>query len=401
MGKILHIMSSLPSQSNRLSLQLRYAEKKWITELIYLGSEQNTQTNFENKVTTIKCLPNWPKKPLNSNYLISKLFGGLRIFINYVKLIQTLIRSDADILHAHENNTLWIAVFWVKVLGRNLVWDPHDYFHEALKKGVFGSYRTKIYFERLLIKNNIPVIVVSSGMKRLYNEMYNYSNLTLIQSYPHITQKKQFISGINFQKEILKILGKRLNNFDGRIRIVYPGQIKPDRIELDFIKKIGLSKNVSLDLFGYDPNFTYTSQILSYIEQNNITNIRLMGRYTPSNIIEILQDYHFAIFPYPNNLTNISICLPNKFYQCIEATLPIVVSDMEELGSIVNNYSLGYVFPSKRYENVEKFFNEFVLSSHEYEKMVSNVLSYSQYVIDYNKQQQDLLKLYSEICNNN
>ncbi len=128
--KVLHIGCVHPSRSNRLALQLRYAAPSLRTQVIHLFWKAPGYGHESDFCADIRFVPNWPARNDDDVYLIRRAKNLVRRYLNAIKVIGWLWNSDADLLHACENSSLWALALWVVVFRRPAVWNPHDYFHE-------------------------------------------------------------------------------------------------------------------------------------------------------------------------------------------------------------------------------------------------------------------------------
>ena len=182
---------------------------------------------------------------------------------------------------------------------------------------------------------------------------------------------------------------------DRGLKIVYPGLIKPERLEVQLLLALGQLENVALDIYGIEGAGGYQQELLAAIKAYSIRNVSFKGAYTSGNIGGLLQEYHFALFPYPVTYANVDFCLPNKFFQCIEATLPLITTDMKEMGGLVKRHHLGHVFPSRDYDSLRRICSEAAIDSEAHAQFVRNVYRYGTEVVNYPNQQRAMLEVYA------
>ncbi len=391
--KVLHIGCVHPSRSNRLALQLRYAAPSLRTQVIHLSGKTPGYRHESNFCADIRFVPNWPARS-DDVYLIRRAKSLVRRSLNALKVIGWLWSSDADLLHAHENSSLWALALWVAVFRRPAVWDPHDYFHERLRlRSRFGRLNRKEILERIIVRRNTQILVVSTGMEERFAGMYPRARVRTIKNYS--ADRDSFgdtRTATVPTPESLVAIRKELAS--GKIRLVYPGLIKPERIELALIEVLGKIPGIELDIYGIDRSETYQARIEATLANEKIDNIRLMGAYSCENVVSILADYHYALFPFPVTNENLDFCLPNKFFQCIEARLPMITTDMKEMGGIINQFGLGFVFPSGDNASCAEFLRNCCVSGDDYLARVSRILTYQATELDYRQQQSVLLDTY-------
>jgi glycosyltransferase involved in cell wall biosynthesis len=395
MNKILHIGYLHPARSNRLAVQLQYTATSMEAQVINLSEKLNDNKDATECCHDIRYVPNWPARIDDDPYLIRRTKSLVRRLLNSFIVLGWLWRSDAALLHAHENASIWFITVWVTVFRRPAVWDPHDYYHERLRqRSRFGRFNIKEILERLVILQNTPILAVSEGMKERFAETYPDARVEIVNNYSaDRSADGGFTNGEARTPEAIACARDRLAN--GKIRLVYPGLIKPERIELSLIRAIGKIPEIELDIYGVDATAAYQKKIEAVLSQNGINNIHFKGAYASDNVISILADYHFALFPYPITHENIDFCLPNKFFQAIEAGLPLIVTNMKEMGGIINRFGLGFVFPSGDYSSCKEILEKQSIRSESYIGQVRNVLNYQARQIDYEQQKAALLDTYA------
>jgi glycosyltransferase involved in cell wall biosynthesis len=395
----IHVASVFPKTSNRLALQCDYTRDNWNIELLHLRAKNAASATSDNKSLRTYFLPQWPDFRAPENYLTRRFRSLVRRIVNFAALHVMLFRSRADLLHAHENSSLWALAFWVLILRRPAVWDPHDFFHTSLRK-LQRPYHQKwqMFLERAIVGHGTPVITVSEGMQERYRELFPDAQVIILRNYSS-HRARPVDSPDNLNETALRLVKHRNRIAGGTIRLVYPGLIKPDRFSLELIKQLGTTPGVSLDIYGEDRSTTGVnlSALEKLMHDKQISNVRLRGRYTSDSIVPILGNYHFVILPYKLGNPNIDFCLPNKFYQCIEAGLPLITSDMKEMGGIISRFGLGYVFSSDDELSCLSIITESRPTDFGYLDLVRNVLRYQLEEVDYHREQSLLHSIYAQV----
>lgn len=365
--KVLHVGHLSPSSSNRLALQLHYADGAWQTEILRLDDG-----------------PQWPAFVASDPVWLRKLKSAVRLLLSRTAIARRLVRSDADILHAHENASLWALAFWTVVLRRPAVWDPHDFFHERLRLriGRRGRINLPEAFERAAIRRDTPVLVVSDGMRERFAALYPAAGVEVIYNYAYpFADPDDAVAGPD----------------GARLRIVHPGLLKPARIEPALIDALGRLPNVEFEHHGTDPSDgRFRAELEEVVRRGGYSNIAFHGAYTTAGIGQLLRRFHFALFPFPVAGRNLEFCLPNKFFQCIEAGLPIICSDMREMAGLVREHGLGLVFPSGDYDALAVQLSAFDPRGAEYRAMRERVGEYRRRFVSPERQRQRLLEIYDE-----
>jgi glycosyltransferase involved in cell wall biosynthesis len=394
--QVLHAGSVHPARSNRIALQFLYARDHYLLRYLHMGQNGGNLDVAWNCVE-VQSLPHWPKHKPNVPYLLRRARSLIRRVVNSVNMHLRLLRSRADLMHAHEHSSLWPLAFWVIVLRRQAIWDPHDYFRDT-RDGQPHSMKMQFRFllERAVVTRGTPILVVSDGIRDLYKKLYPEAQVVVIKNYSsqrHIRTD----SPREIEIQARKLVEKRGNIENTVLRLVHPGLINPNRFSLDLIKAIGAIKGITLDIYGEDRSTAriYENQLIRVLSDNNIANVSLKGAYASDSIVEILTDYHFVLLPFLTTRSNINLCLPNKFFQCIEAGLPLITSSMKELGGIITRHGLGYIYKAGDNAACIDVIKSCGSNADEYLQLVRNTLNYRSNEIDYAQQRSALLETYS------
>lgn len=386
---VLHVASVTSASSNRLALQYGYTSSTWRNELLHLQALPSDMARADEVDGKVYTLPHRPRFRDNDSVPVRRLRSLIRRVSNTCAMFWGLWRSRADLLHAHENSSLWAVAFWSVVLGRPAVWDPHDYFHESERsRSRLGGWNIKEFLERRLVKRKVPILVVSDGMRRIYGEMYSTAPVFTIRNYSADFRERDAISSAS------DIAYRRRELSHGRIRIVYFGLIDAGRLELPLLSTIGRNARIQFDIYGIYRSARYQTAVEELLVHEGISNIQICGPYSPQSIGSILERYHFALFPYPTTTVNHRICLPNKFFQCMEAGLPVLSTDMEELDGIITRHGLGSTYSSHDAVALRNTLSDLSVNDDSYETLVEQVLAYRSEEMDYPAQRSALLDAY-------
>lgn len=385
MNKVLHVMPHAPGRSNRLALQISYAIDEFdIETLVVCDSPPSNGADDASAHGQVTYLPDRFQNPSKG-----RVRQVVESAMKAIWMTRYLLKSRPDIIHVHEHLLIWVALIGM-LLNKPVVWDPHDYFYEGFESGPLRWAFIKRCMERVLVWRGVPCLMVSQGMREIYQQMY-----------PGIT--KYLIRNFSLMRPDFTLRNPALPRDAGVlqsgsvVRVIYPGQILKDRLPMDFIKAVARDDGLLLDIYGMDRWGTYPEAIRAEIHAESTQNIRLMGSYSPSDLPAILANYDYAVFPYVITSRNIDFCLPNKFFQCLAAGLPIIVSNLRELGAIVTEHGLGHVFQAGNYQQAVALMQAWPPDSSEYVALKQRVREYALTQIDYQAEARVLLGVYAAL----
>jgi hypothetical protein len=381
---VLHLAPVVPGASNRLILQKRLLADHWEPYHICLESVSVAPAGDTADEGTRR-LPNWPPRREGEGAIVRKAKAVVRHAVNTLVLVRWLWRSEARLLHAHELQSVWPLAFWVLFLRRSAVWDPHDYHHQPGVRRRRPSPRAMRFLERLLVARGVPVLAVSRTMRDKYRRLYPGGKLYVVKNL-----SARSGGGETAGDEP----GERSSA--GPTRVVYPGLLKADRIDSRLLLEIGSVPAVELHLLGRDAGDGHAERVRVLLEENGVGNVHLHGAYSPESLLDCLRNYHYALFPYPVITENIDLCLPNKFFQCIEAGLPMLAARTAEMGGLIDEHGLGLTFPAGDYDALVAALESHPASSDSYVAMSGNVVRYRDEQLDYGHQRDTLLDAYAD-----
>ena len=168
------------------------------------------------------------------------------------------------------------------------------------------------------------------------------------------------------------------------IHLVYSGGIfGPSALKaswgiIDFevlIKSLGHSKlHVNLYPFPNEP-IQYYSELLDMEKTNPRLNI--YPSVPNFKLANEIGKYHFGILPnfkvidYPILDFKLDMCTSNKFFNYLEAGIPIIISnELKFMAWIVQRYQIGIVVKRDDLNNLRN-----IISEYDYEQMVENILN--------------------------
>ena len=102
-----------------------------------------------------------------------------------------------------------------------------------------------------------------------------------------------------------------------------------------------LSDDFSLDLVLVPGNLRYFRKLERIARKTS--NTRILSPVVFSEIPRMLREYDAGIVFFPPTNFNISSTLPNKFFECIQARLPLVIGPTPPMADIVEKFEIGYI----------------------------------------------------------
>ncbi len=276
---------------------------------------------------------------LKSRDLPKNLFFQLIKYMEYLTIILYKYRKkNIRVVNVHALGLLPIGVFYKFFFNVKLIYDAHEY--ETQTQGLRGL-RKKLasILEKVLIPYCDKTIVVSESIADEYKKLYPKLQRPIVvlntPAYKEMKKKDIFREKFNIEKDTTIFL--------------YQGGLSRGRgikILLEVFK--GLSRYpVSNSKSTNTPVIVF----MGYGELENLVkeyskkyeNIYFHEAVTPDALLNYTSSADFGILFYENNCLNHYYCSPNKMFEYLMAEIPVIVSNLYEMKSLVESYSIGVV----------------------------------------------------------
>jgi len=228
-----------------------------------------------------------------------------------------------DVVIAHDLWSLEAALGLHPRLG--VVLDLHEYAPAEATHSRIWRLVMKPYVEWLL-REKMPlavhVVTVGEGIAERYSAEYNQSSTVVTNATP-------------FHDIAAGPAGDPL-------RLVHSGVAAPERcLDRTILAVVNTSANVTLDLYLVDIG-TGELERLRAIAGGH-PRVRFQEPVPYDNLVETLSAYDIGVSVFPPVTFNLEWCLPNKFFDFIQARLAVIVGPSPEMARIVRDKELGLV----------------------------------------------------------
>jgi glycosyltransferase involved in cell wall biosynthesis len=186
----------------------------------------------------------------------------------------------------------------------------------------FWSHVRHHFCKKYLLKCD-HVITVSDGLANAYQENYSVSASVILSTPRYIDQYKP------------------KHHLSKGIRLVHHGKANRNRSLEKMIQIVAtLGSGFSLDL--------YLTGSKGYIREldkltKGISNVKIIPPVPYEDIIHMLSEYDIGMYYLEPVGFNVTYNLPNKFFEFIQARLPVAIGPSPDMSKIVNQYNIGFV----------------------------------------------------------
>jgi glycosyltransferase involved in cell wall biosynthesis len=107
-------------------------------------------------------------------------------------------------------------------------------------------------------------------------------------------------------------------------------------------------------------------------------------------------DMGLIVYP-PDYSQNVQMMLPNKLFEFLMAGVPVLASPLEAVAEVIRAYGVGQVVSSLAPPDIGAAINAMLADQHALDRMRCNALRAAQEDLNWEKEQQKLVRLYHEI----
>ncbi len=236
--------------------------------------------------------------------------------------------KEVVMVNVHALALLPIGYMLKLMYGAKLIYDTHEL--ETETNGSRGVRKTLAkWIERLLICKVDQVFVVSESIADWYAMTYHQPRPIVILNAPrHYTALQS-----NRFRDTFGIL-------NDQIIVLYQGGFVSGRgIELLLTAfKQRTDDHVVIVFMGYGELETQIQQVA-----NQTNNVFLHPAVLPNIVLNYTESADVGISFIENTCLSYYYCMPNKLFEYAMAGIPVIVSDMKEMGEMVDKYQMGVV----------------------------------------------------------
>ncbi|MGG3799479.1 glycosyltransferase [Metabacillus fastidiosus] len=312
----------------------------------------------------------------------------------YNPLTKLGIKQDADIYHVHEYLSLFAGIGIKRLMktlkGKDvkLIYDSHELTPDPFDPRYSESHRNNLK-EKLLymLKETDYIITISDSIKSWY-----------------ISQNPSLPVEVVYNSPPLALTYKQKNYNKNKLTACYEGNIDPNRGNTDKIFKMSeiCAKNVDFKfkIIG-GPRFGETIQLPDHLQKN----IHLTGWVDFQEISKHMEEVDIGWIDYDNlnQSLNRHYAMPNKFFSFLNNGVPIIVNKCHDMESFLRRHQCGLVV-NKQYSKGEDFAEALLYlynNKDMLQKMSINARKAMEDLYSWEKMEQRLYNVYSELLGNN
>lgn len=302
--------------------ELLAAERYKVTVLAAeFGLSEPYRQGYQNGVEVITC-------QLNSASGKWRFLQMMRIFSKKLKHIR------ADVVHAHDLDTLLPAWLYARIRGIPLIYDSHELYLEST--GLQGRWLNQAVWavlERVLIHRTAAVITVCNSIALYLKSNYKLKNEPVVI---------RNFSSAGAERDVSE-LPYRIQEFRTRIpyMCIYQGVLRKGR-GLSLIPDIiAGNENWGAVLCGDGP---MKAALQEQIAGLGLEDRVILAGLLPHNLLASVTAVADAGFCFIEPVSlSYRFALPNKLSEYVQARIPVIGSNLPEIAQIIDEYQIGFV----------------------------------------------------------
>ncbi|WP_085705836.1 glycosyltransferase family 4 protein [Pseudomonas sp. B8(2017)] len=296
-------------------------------------------------------------------------------------LMVQMLRYQADVVHAHDVNTLPTAWLAARLGKSHLVYDAHEI---STSREGYSSFRRLVGFvEKTLMPKADGCITTTDARAKFFARAYNVKRPTVLQNRPRLSSS-----------DTSNRIRKELDLNPSWPIILYQGGLQQGR---------GLEKLIHTAPFVPNAYFVFIgggrlTQMLTQLTIEKGLQDRIF--FIPTVSLVDLPSYtasaDIGVQPIENTCLNHYTTDSNKLFEYLTAGLPVVATDFPEIRKIVRGNEVGLLVPHNDSPALANALNQLVTDVSLRAKLASNARA-TACKLNWEEQESRLVELYDHV----
>lgn len=293
-------------------------------------------------------------------------------------------KETADIYHAHDLVTLPVA-WLLKIINKGkLVYDCHELWLD--RNRIPKRSRLNRAFiqciESFLIKRTDANIVVSDSIARALSVRYHIAEPAVVFNAPD-----------DYPVKRSDILREQIRIPTGDKIVLYIGFMTPNRGIDELIRALKYLSHCSLVLMGYG-GLNYIAVLRKLIEDEAMTGrVHFFGPVPYEEVTRYAASADLGAAPIKNACLSYYYCSPNKIFEYLAASIPVVASNFPDLRKVVEGHRVGVTFDPESPKDIARAIDYVLSDKDKYEEMRKNAMEAAK-IYNWRNESKKLLDIY-------
>lgn len=300
----------------------------------------------------------------------------LKLCIFQVYLASMLIkeRKNIDIVHAVNLDSCLTAFLFSKLFNKKIVYDIYDYYVDSFP--VPNKFKKIVKWIDTKLINNVDCIILPIESR-------------INQISPANPKKVVYV--YNTPKDISTSLSE-YNKKDEKLIISYVGILQEHRFISELIDIIDGDPDIVLNIAGFGQE-----NIINKIKESN--NCFFYGKVDHETGLKLSFTSDLMLCVYNPDIPNHKYSAPNKFYEAMMLSKPLLTCEGMGIDKIVEDYKTGIIISYTDHDNLLEKLHVLNNSKKELRNMGVRARSLYDKKFNWKISEKSLLKVYSELSN--
>lgn len=307
-----------------------------------------------------------------------------------LRAVMVMLRTPADIYHAHDENALAACYFVARLRRKPLIFDAHELPLENNPN--FTRWHRLTALAKRIFAAALPyckgIIATSAPTAGAIRQEYHVPDVTLVRNFPSYREVQR---------------SDRLRQYLGlyqEVRIaLFQGYLQSNR-GLNWLVQAAplLDSNIVIVIMGRDQS-GIKAQLEALIAENKVADrVKIIPAVPYAELLDWTASADIGLtLVSPDYGKAGNVMLPNKLFEYLMAGLPIVASPSDAVSEFISTYDVGRLMDSLDPENISKAINKMLEDNAALMRMRRNGLEAAKNYLNWEKEKEHLLELYSRI----
>ncbi len=331
-----------------------------------------------------------PKSFITTRFTRWALVRAARLFI---RATLKLLRTPADVYHALDLPALPACYLAARLRRKPLIFEAYELPLSTLPLSEMSTSRRWLHallapLLGLMVPRCAGVITVAPPIVDELRRSYHIPEVALVRNVPAYREVRK-------SDRLRQHLG-----LGPEVRIaLYQGYLQPDR-SLDRLIRaaVFLERDTVIVMMGKGDGATL-SQLEALIASEGVADrVKILPPVPYEELLDwtASADIGLTLFS-PAYSLSIRMTLPNKLFEYLMAGLPVLTSSLDAIVAVINTYDVGQVVTSLAPANIGAAINSMLADHEALARMSCNALKAAKDEFYWEKESQELIRLYQNI----
>lgn len=325
----------------------------------------------------------WPK---------NALVQGIKYLECFSRMTLAGVRLKPNLIHANDVNALPIGYMVAKITKSKLVYDSHELWSDPTLCPVpIWLFKMVVALEAFLARRADAVITVNDSIAKIMAAQLKIPVPTVIRNVPRCTSERGEERALSLRSSL------------GLTRecpvILYIGALIWGRgLEVLIDAMMFVDPPAVAVLLGPHQRTSYLNALKHRVLERDLRDrVCFHPPVSSESIVQYARDATIGVAPSEGSCLSYRYGIGNKVFECLQAGLPLVVSDLPEMSMFVRRYGVGETFPDRDPKALACTLNRMLSSPESLEVYRLRVAAASR-ELTWSNEEPKLLSVYDSLC---